>query len=478
MYSDKTTTIMSAKFLVDKLNISGAEVWPIIEGGKGTRVTNWQTSGAFAASDAVGTVSGAFPLLLDSNGENVPLVLKGQTRVDRNNEVIAYTIQAIVSQVKKAWERSGGRGRIHLNMLWETSKTPYILEQTLPQVKGFLHGVTCGAGLPYRLAEITSQNQIYYYPIVSSMRAFRILWKRAYSKFSQFLGAVVYEDPWRAGGHNGISGAENPDQPEKQEDRMQEIRSFMNEVGLSEVPIVLAGGVWSLSEWKHVINNPAIGPIAFQFGTRPLLTKESPITRSWREKLMKIQKGDVWLQTFSPTGFHSSAYANNFIRGLAARSSRQLAFSDEETEEFNASISQGPRGRQIFLKPEDFSKANAWILNGYSEIMRTPSKTIIFVSPEEGAKIVNDRVACKGCLSQCRFSNWKESDNHTTGIMPDPRSFCIFNALMDATNESIDIDDALMFSGTNGYRFLEDSMYKNEYIPTISELVTAILEGR
>ena len=58
--------------------------------------------------------------------------------------------------------------------------------------------------MPYRLAEIAARYGVYYYPIISSSRAFRALWKRAYHKFSELMGAVVYEDPWLAGGHNGL----------------------------------------------------------------------------------------------------------------------------------------------------------------------------------------------------------------------------------------------------------------------------------
>ena len=77
---------------------------------------------------------------------------------------------------------------------------------------------------------------------------------------------------------------------------------------------LIAGGVWHLSDWEDWIDNPDLGPIAFQFGTRPLLTKESPIPKAWKEKLMELKKGDIKLHKFSPTGFYSSAVKNNFIK--------------------------------------------------------------------------------------------------------------------------------------------------------------------
>ena len=100
----------------------------------------------------------------------------------------------------------------------------------------------------------------------------------------------------------------------------------MRSVGLGDIPIVMAGGVWHLSDWEDWIDNPELGPIAFQFGTRPLLTKESPIPKAWKEKLMALTKGDIKLHRFSPTGFYSSAVRNHFIKELTDRSIRQINF--------------------------------------------------------------------------------------------------------------------------------------------------------
>ena len=103
----------------------------------------------------------------------------------------------------------------------------------------------------------------------------------------------------------------------------------MNEFGLNEVPIIMAGGVWWLEEWEDWIDNPDLGPVAFQFGTRPLLTQESPISQAWKQRLLELKPGDVLLQPFSPTGFYSSAIHNGFLRELEERNDRQVAFSTE-----------------------------------------------------------------------------------------------------------------------------------------------------
>ena len=57
----------------------------------------------------------------------------------------------------------------------------------------------------------------------------------------------------------------------------------------------MAGGVWFLREWDDWIDNPELGSIAFQFGTRPLLTQESPIPQGWKDALRDLEPGDVLL---------------------------------------------------------------------------------------------------------------------------------------------------------------------------------------
>ena len=71
--------------------------------------------------------------------------------------------------------------------------------------------------------------------------------------------------------------------PQPPYERVRDLRSLMNEFKLQDTPIIMAGGVWNLSEWEDWIDNDEIGKIAFQFGTRPLLTKESPIPEAWKK---------------------------------------------------------------------------------------------------------------------------------------------------------------------------------------------------
>src|SRR5205823_5485108 len=159
-------------------------------------------------------------------------IYRGRTRVERHEELVAYAVAGGIQQARVAHERSNGEGRIHMNVLWEMAAAERVLNGVLEGAKGLIHGVTCGAGMPYRLAE---------------------------------------------------------------------------------TQIFMAGGVWCLREWTDWIGNPELGPVAFQFGTRPLLTQESPISDAWKRKLLTLGEGDISLNHFSPTGFYSSAVRNRFL---------------------------------------------------------------------------------------------------------------------------------------------------------------------
>lgn len=462
--------------MLQPLLISGREVLPVVEGGKGVSVSTGLSSGAFAASGCVGTFSGVNADFFDADGRPVPQVYHGKTRRERYEELVSYAIRGGIAQARLAHDTAGGQGRIHMNVLWEAAATSRVLHGVLEGAKGLIHGVTCGAGMPYRVAEIAARFGVFYYPIISSARAFRALWKRAYHRYADLLGGVVYEDPWLAGGHNGLSNSENPERPEPPYARVVELRRTMRECGLEQTPIFMAGGVWYLREWEDWLDNPDLGPIAFQFGTRPVVTKESPVSEEWKRKLLSLKPGDVYLNRFSPTGFYSSAVNNAFIRELVERNERQVAYTREPVGEHTEPLPMGVRGRLVYLTPPDKARVDEWVAAGFTEPMKTPDATLIFVTPEKSAEIRVDQQSCMGCLSACRFSNWAEGDSGTTGKPADPRSFCIQKTLQSIAHDG-NVDDNLMFAGHNAYRFASDPFYAGGFIPSVRQLVDRILTG-
>jgi NAD(P)H-dependent flavin oxidoreductase YrpB (nitropropane dioxygenase family) len=463
---------------INPILMGGVEVLPLVEGGKGVAVSNGATCGGWASGGGVGTFSGVNADSYREDGSIIRQVYHGRTRRDRHEELVAYGIAGGIAQAREAHERAGGQGRIHMNVLWEMGGAERVARGILEGARGLINGITCGAGMPYRLSEIARDFGVHYYPIISSARAFNALWKRAYNKTREWLGGVVYEDPWLAGGHNGLSNSEDPKVPEDPFPRVLKLRQQMREFGLGEVPIIMAGGVWWLEEWEDWIDNPDLGPMAFQFGTRPLLTRESPISNAWKERLLTLNEGDVLLQPFSPTGFYSSAVRNEFLRELEDRNERQVAYTMEPIGDHVVEYKVGPRKRVVWVTAHDMARIGQFEVEGFVEAMRTPDNTLVFVTPEKSREIVQDQIDCMGCLSHCRFSNWSQTEpDFSTGKKADPRSFCIQKTLQDIAHEGA-LEHNLMFAGHNAYRFAKDPYYSNGFIPTAKELVGRILTGR
>jgi nitronate monooxygenase len=455
----------------------GREVWPLVEGGKGVSATNHMSSGAWAAAGGIGTVSAVNADSYDAEGKIVPQVYKSLTRKERHEELIHYGIEGAVAQVERAYEIADGKGAININVLWEMGGAQQILEGVLARTKGKVAGVTCGAGMPYKLSEIAERHNVMYLPIISSARAFRALWKRAYHKVPHLLGAVVYEDPWLAGGHNGLSNAEDPLVPQDPYPRVKALRDVMKAEGIADsVPIVMAGGVWYLRDWNDWIDNPELGQIVFQYGTRPLLTEESPIPQAWKDRLRTLDDGDVLLHRFSPTGFYSSAVRTPFLRDLEARSERQIPYSKQEAGDHIVQLDVGVKGKNFWVTPHDRARARDWAAEGYTEALKTPDNTVVFVTPADKAMIRKDQTDCMGCLSHCGFSSWKDHDDYTTGYLADPRSFCIQKTLQDIAHGG-DPEQNLMFAGHAAFNFKTDPFYSNNFTPTVKQLVDRILTG-
>ena len=77
---------------LNPIRISGREVLPLIEGGKGIAVSNGESSGAWAAAGGVGTFSGVNADSYDEDGKAIPQHYYGRTRRERHEELIARRI--------------------------------------------------------------------------------------------------------------------------------------------------------------------------------------------------------------------------------------------------------------------------------------------------------------------------------------------------------------------------------------------------
>src|SRR3546814_447171 len=129
------------------------------------------SSGAWAAAGGIGTVSAVNADSYDPTGKIIPQIYRSSTRREWHEELIQYAIDGAVEQVRRAFELAGGKGAININVLWEMGGAQRVLNGVLDRTRGMVAGVTCGAGMPYKLSEIAASYEVSYLPIISSARA-------------------------------------------------------------------------------------------------------------------------------------------------------------------------------------------------------------------------------------------------------------------------------------------------------------------
>jgi len=474
--------------------IDGAWILPFIQGGKGVGATNGTSAGAWACENAGGTIAATGAVFeYNDEGREISYDYSGRTRLARYEEMVAFSIKGCIYQVKAAHKAANGKGRIRINFLKMAGASMRIMRGTLagtrlPGGGNMIHAVTMGAGLPSEEdVQICSDEGVYLDPIISSVSALKILLKRSFKKWSgsyaERIGAVIYEDPWLAGGHNGITSREDPEAPQDPYQRVKELRTLMNENHMENVTIVMAGGVWHLRDWVRWLDNPDINAIAFQIGSRDLLTQESPISDQWKQLILSMKKSDVALNKFSPTGFYSSTYNNSMIKDLVQRSNRQVSFSlDADTNRTERISGPGVRAKGYFVTAKDKLRIEDWMARGFEVPLRTPDDTLVFVTREQNREIKRIKAECVGCLSTCKLSTWSENPErkHTTGKRPDPRVHCIRKGLLGAI-QGIDLDRQLIFAGHNSYKSGEDPFYRGEngttFIPSVKQLIARLMSG-
>ncbi len=420
--------------------MSGREVLPLVEGGKGISVSNGESLGRLGAGRRrrhllrrqrrLATMRRATP---------IPQLYHGKTRRERHEELVAYAIKGGIAQAAIAQEASGGKGRIHMNVLWEMAGAERVLHGVLEGAKGLIHGVTCGAGMPYRIAEICAQLRR---PLLPDRLLRPRLPRLVEARLSQVpaTGSAAWSTrtPGSPAAITASPTVEDPTKPGATPIRASsELRDVMrDECGLATTPIIMAGGVWWLREWEHWLDNPELGPVAFQFGTRPLLTQESPISEAWKQRLLTLKEGDVFLNRFSPDRLLFVGGQQPLPRG-AARAQRAPGRLQpaQRWASMTDAFPVGARGRLVYLTAAD--KVRAERLGGRG-LHRGDAHAGIDADLRDrgqGERDPHRPDQLHGLpVSACLFSNWSQNEQGTTGKKADPRSFCIQKTLQEISH--------------------------------------------
>lgn len=266
---------------------------PIIQGGMGVGISLWKLAGAVAKEGGIGVISAAQPGFEDKSFfENA----------------LKANLKALGENIKKAKEFSKG-GIIGVNIMRATT---HYEDYVNCCVENGADVIISGAGLPAELPSLLKDTAVKFAPIVSSLKAIQVLFKRWDKRFNKVADFVVIEGP-KAGGHLGFSAEEA--QNLTQEEYDEEVKKIVEYVkGFDEkygkIPVFFAGGVYDRQDIDHYI---ALGCDGVQMGTRFVATEECDAPLEYKQAYINAKKEDIVIVK-SPVGLPGRAIRNSFVK--------------------------------------------------------------------------------------------------------------------------------------------------------------------
>ncbi|MEA3323027.1 MAG: nitronate monooxygenase family protein [Patescibacteria group bacterium] len=244
---------------------------PIIQGGMGVGISLESLASAVATEEGAGIISSA--------------LLHEITTKKHGIKFNAH--DAIFEEISEAKFNAKGKGTIGTNIM------VYAARDYESSVRGSVNAganlIISGAGLPIALPKIVGKADIALVPIVSSLRALKIIYKKWMSKPNSYreIDAVILEGR-RAGGHLGFKVDEITNESNKLENLFDPIKDFAQTHG--DFSVIVAGGIYTHADILYWINRGADG---VQMGTRFLATEESTANSAFKNAVIQCTKDDI-----------------------------------------------------------------------------------------------------------------------------------------------------------------------------------------
>jgi len=266
---------------------------PIVQGGMGVGISLSGLASAVASYGGIGVISAAQP---------------GFREPDFYTNTLEANMRALSREIKKAKENSNN-GIIGVNIMVALNDFDSYVKCC---VENDADIIISGAGLPMKLPELTKNSNIKIAPIVSSLKATKIILQRWDKRYKRTADMIVIEGP-KAGGHLGFH-KEEAEQLENIDDEIKLIISYKKEYEEKYnkyIPIIFGGGVFTSDDVNYYINK--IGVDGVQVATRFVATKECDADNAFKNAYIKAKKEDIGIVR-SPVGMPGRAILNNYIK--------------------------------------------------------------------------------------------------------------------------------------------------------------------
>lgn len=269
---------------------------PIIQGGMGVGVSLSNLAGTVAKFGGIGVISAAHA---------------GFKEEDFEKNTLEANLRGLSKHIKKAKEISSN-GIIGVNIMVAMN---HYEEHVKAAIKAGADLIISGAGLPLNLPKYTEGSSIKIIPIVSSLKATKIVLKYWEKHYNRTADAIIIEGPL-AGGHLGFK-ADNLEEEINNFDNtvldiIKEVSFFEKKLS-KKIPVIVGGGIFSNSDICRYMN---LGAAGVQIATRFVATHECDADINFKLAYVNCSKDDIKIVK-SPVGMPGRAINNKFLERLS-----------------------------------------------------------------------------------------------------------------------------------------------------------------
>lgn len=266
---------------------------PIVQGGMGVMISGPKLAGAVAAEGGIGTIATvALAVSSPDFSKKIPLIQQNKISVAR-----------CIAEAR----RLAKGGVLAVNCM--CALTDYE-DQVRVACESGIDIIVSGAGLPMKLPELTADYpDVALVPIVSSVKAARLILSRWVKMYNRQPDAFIVETPNKAGGHLGARDSEHAmDEALSLETVVPELISYLSENGV-DIPVVAAGGIWDGEDIQRAFD---LGAKGVQMGTRFAATEEGDASDVFKQAYINATEDDVVLID-SPCGLPGRAILSPLV---------------------------------------------------------------------------------------------------------------------------------------------------------------------
>ena len=264
---------------------------PIIQGGMGVRVSKANLAAAVANEGCVGVIAS---------------VGLGRFEDHPGSEFLRLNEDALRTEIRKA--KSMTNGIIGVNAMVALSNYQNLV---MTSAQEDIDVIISGAGLPFDLPKLAEGSHAKLIPIVSSARAFNIIYNKWKRRYNRTPDAVIVEGV-KAGGHLGYSYEETvngtaPTLDSILTDVVQEVDSLDH-----PIPVIAAGGIFDGRDIARVLN---LGASGVQMATRFVCTDECDAHHNFKQAYLDATEESAVI-TQSPVGMPGRVLNNDFVERI------------------------------------------------------------------------------------------------------------------------------------------------------------------